>query len=60
MFIDLVSVTQSLLDFPDRGHPIARGRREITVIRPWLTRHVVVGEEVRILSIRHGARRPIG
>lgn len=56
---ELFAVTRSLLDYPDRGRPIPRGRREIALIRPYLIRYVVVGEEVRILSIRHGARRPL-
>ncbi len=58
LFIKLVPVGQSLLDFPDRGRPIGRGRREITLTRPYILRYVVVGDDVDILSVRHAARRP--
>ena len=54
-----VSVAESLEIFSERGRPIGRGRREVVVVRPYVIRYVVVGEEVRILSIRHGARRPL-
>lgn len=55
-----VGVAENLATFPERGRPIGRGRREVVVVRPYVIRYVLVGEEVRILSIRHGARRPIG
>ena len=47
----------SLIDFPDRGRPVGNGRRELTIVRPYLIRYVVVGGAVRILSVRHAARR---
>ena len=54
-----VSVAESLEIFSERGRPIGRGRREVVVVSPYVIRYVVVGEEVRILSIRHGARRAL-
>ena len=57
---ELVNVAESLATFAERGRPIGRGRREVVVVRPYVIRYVIVGEEVRILFIRHGARRPVG
>ena len=57
--IQFADVAESLATFPERGRPIGRGRREVLVARPYLIRYVVVGEEVRIISVRHGARRPL-
>jgi toxin ParE1/3/4 len=57
---EFVSVAESLATFAKRGRPIGRGRREVVVVRPYVIRYVIVGDEVRILFIRHGARRPLG
>lgn len=57
--VQFIDVAESLATFPERGRPIGRGRREIVVVRPYVIRYVVVADEVRILSIRHGARRPL-
>ena len=54
----IVEKADSLVMMPDRGRPISRGRRLIAVTRTYLLSYVVVGEEVRILSVRHSARRP--
>ncbi len=47
--------------FPDMGHPKYKpGVRMITVRRyPYLIFYTVENDEVLILSMRHGARRPI-
>ena len=58
--MQFVDVAESLATFAERGRPIGRGRREVLVVRPYVIRYVVVGDEVRILSIRHGAQRPPG
>lgn len=55
---DIVGAVDSLLLMPERGRPIGRHRRELTITRPYVIRYVVVGDEVRILWIRHAARRP--
>ena len=55
-----IDVAETLATFPERGRPIGRGRREILVVRPYVIRYAVLAEEVRILSVRHGARRPPG
>lgn len=53
----LVAVGDSLESHSDRGRAISRGRREITVITPYLLRYRIVGDQVFILEVRHGARR---
>lgn len=42
---------------PDRGRAITRGRRELTVIAPYLIRYRLRDDQVIILEVRHGARR---
>jgi toxin ParE1/3/4 len=54
----LPSAGDALEASPDRGRPIPRGRRELTVIPPYLIRHRLKDNQVIILDIRHGARRP--
>ncbi len=49
----------SLADFPARGRPAAQGRREMTNVPPYILTYEVDGDTVHVLSIRHGARRPI-
>ena len=44
---------------PDRGRPLKPGVRELAGIPPYLVRYAVTDDEVRILSIRHSARRPL-
>lgn len=48
----------SLADDAERGRPLARGRRELTIIYPYLIRYRIKGDTVTILEVRHGARRP--
>ena len=54
----LVAAARSLESAADRGRPIARGRRELAVVPPYLIRYVREGERVVILEVRHGARDP--
>jgi plasmid stabilization system protein ParE len=54
----LVKAVESLADSPDRGRPVGEGRRELTVIFPYIIRYVVEDDVIRVLRIRHGARRP--
>ena len=54
----MVEKADSLGMMPDRGRPISQGRRVIAVTPTYLLCYVVVREEVRILSVRHTARRP--
>ena len=57
--MQFVAVAESLATYPERGRPIGRGRRELLVVWPYVIRYVLVSDEARILSIRHGARRPL-
>lgn len=54
----LVAAGESLHLFPERGRPIGRGRRELTIVWPYLIRYRVKDGRVDILTVRHGARRP--
>jgi plasmid stabilization system protein ParE len=54
----LVSAARDLEHFPDRGRRISRGRRELTLVPPYLIRYASIDERVIILEVRHGARRP--
>ncbi|MDI6624500.1 MAG: type II toxin-antitoxin system RelE/ParE family toxin [Brevundimonas sp.] len=54
----IVEKADSLGMMPDRGRPISRARRVIAVTPTYLLCYGVAGEEVRILSVRHSARRP--
>jgi toxin ParE1/3/4 len=48
----------NLANDSERGRAIVRGRRELTVVHPYLIQHRVKGDTVVILEVRHGARRP--
>ena len=52
----LVALADSLAEFPERGRDAGEGRREMTVVRPYVLRYRVEGETVFILRVRHGAR----
>ena len=56
----LIELADSLAEFPDRGRNAGEGRREMTVVWPYILRYRVEGETVLILRIRHGARRENG
>ena len=56
--VRIVEKADSLVMMPDRGRSISGGRRVIAVTRNYLLCYVVVREEVRVLSVRHTARRP--
>lgn len=52
----LVDAAQSLEHFPERGRPAAFGCRELVTVPPYVIRYEVVGNQVSILGIRHGAQ----
>jgi toxin ParE1/3/4 len=54
----LLAAGDDLELFPMRGRAISANRRELTVIPPYLIRYRIMGDRVRILEVRHGARRP--
>ncbi|MBX3561344.1 MAG: type II toxin-antitoxin system RelE/ParE family toxin [Sphingomonas sp.] len=52
----LIELADSLAEFPNRGRHAGDGRREMTIVPPYVLRYRVDGERVIILRIRHGAR----
>ena len=54
----LVTAADSLSAYPLRGRQIGGGIRELTIVAPYLIQYQVIGGEVEILTIRHGARQP--
>lgn len=54
----IVAAADSLETMPNRGRASGPNCRELTVVPPYLIRSVVVSDVVRILSVRHAARRP--
>ena len=54
----LMEAANGLVAFADRGRPVRPGVRELTTVRPYVIRYVVLPDEVRIVFIRHTARRP--
>ncbi|MBV9841573.1 MAG: type II toxin-antitoxin system RelE/ParE family toxin [Sphingomonadaceae bacterium] len=54
----LIELADSLAAFPNRGRDAGDGRREMTVVWPYVMRYRVDRETVLILRIRHGAREP--
>lgn len=56
--IKLVALADSLDETSERGRVVRAGVRELTTIRPYVIRYVVLSGEVRILTVRHSARPP--
>ena len=56
----LAMLADSLGEFADRGSPVGGGVRQLSVVHPYAMRYRVLRDEVVILRIRHGARRPLG
>lgn len=53
----LIDVADSLAEFAERGRDAGGdGRREMTIVRPYILRYRVTADTVFILRIRHGAR----
>jgi toxin ParE1/3/4 len=48
----------SLASFPHRGRAVGDSLRELTVVYPYIIRYEIVGNDVTILRVRHGMRRP--
>jgi len=55
----LVTGAESLAENPETGRPVAAGLRELVAIQPYLIRYRVIPGAVRIIRIRHGARRQV-
>ena len=55
----LIAAGDGLATFPHRGRPVARtSMRELVTVNPYIIRYEVIGDQVHILRIRHGSRRP--
>ena len=54
----LVALADSLAEFSERGRDVGGGRREMTIVPPYVLRYRIDGQRVIILRIRHGAQRP--
>ena len=54
----LLAAAENLPDMPHIGRLIRFGRRELASVWPYLIRYRVTEDEVIILRIRHGRRRP--
>jgi toxin ParE1/3/4 len=56
----LIAAGDSLALFPHRGRPVpGTDRRDLVAAYPYVIRYRIArGEEVRILRVRHAARRP--
>lgn len=54
----LVNAANGLVAFPNRGRPVRSGVRELTTVPPYVIRYAVLPREVRLVFIRHTARRP--
>jgi toxin ParE1/3/4 len=55
----LMATGDSLATFPHRGRPVpATDSRELVTAYPYIIRYRIAGDTVRILRVRHAARRP--
>lgn len=57
MISALRAAAESLAEHPDRGRAIPGGKRELVAISPYLIRYRVLPDVIRIIRIRHAARR---
>jgi len=55
MALRLLKAGDALVDFPERGVPIPRGRRQLTTVPPYLLRYKITDGVVTIIDIRHAA-----
>lgn len=54
----LIESANNLNIFPGRGRPIGQGRRELTLVWPYVIRYRISGDFIVILRVRHGAQAP--
>ena len=52
----LLAAAEGLAEHAERGRPLAKSHRELTVIWPYLILYRIEGDDVFILRVRHGAR----
>ena len=51
-----IAVADSLALYSERGRAVGEGRREMTVVWPYILRYRIDGDRVVILRIRHGSQ----
>jgi plasmid stabilization system protein ParE len=55
----LIEAGNSLVSFPYRGRVVpGTDKRELVTAYPYIIRYRIVGDQVRILRVRHTSRRP--
>ncbi|MDF7775864.1 type II toxin-antitoxin system RelE/ParE family toxin [Sphingomonas sp. AOB5] len=54
----LIETGNSLKDFPERGRPATRGRRELPSVPPYLLRYIMIDSTVHVVEVKHSAREP--
>jgi plasmid stabilization system protein ParE len=59
MALRLIAAGDALANHPQRGRSVGGGRRELVTVPPYLICYRVTDDRVEILTVRHGARRPI-
>jgi toxin ParE1/3/4 len=52
----LIIAGDSLGTFAYRGRLVGPHLRELTVVYPYIIRYRIIGDEVRVLRVRHGMR----
>ena len=60
LFARLLAAGNSLAKHPERGRPVRGNRRELVAVWPYGIGYIVGADTVRIIRVRHGARRPNG
>ena len=59
MIMEILAAGDSLETFPYRGRAVPGTQlRETTLARPYIIRYRIAADHVRILRVRHSARRP--
>ncbi len=55
----LSTAANSLANFPHRGRPVpGTDLRELVSVLPYIIRPEIEGDDVFVLRVRHGSRRP--
>lgn len=54
----LTALGESLSTFPNRGRPAVDGMRELVTVPPYVLGYRVLGDQVQIVSVRHGRQQP--
>ena len=57
MAMRIIAAADSLARFPERGRPIGGGRRELTIVPPYVLVYRAATDRVISLRVWHGARQ---